>query len=128
MVEMAIALPLFLFVLIGTFQFLLGSYAQQVALGAAQSGARLAASRDATADEAAAVAGVRARDLLAVGLGRLPDSSRVDVQSDVETVSVTVTVTLSPLAPLVDRLGLTTIQAHSRASREFFRPGGGSNP
>ena len=38
MVEMAVALPLFLFVLVGMFQLLLTTYAQQVALGAAQGG------------------------------------------------------------------------------------------
>src|ERR1700682_6493145 len=72
MVGLAVALPLFLFALIGAFQLLLDTYAQHVALGAAQDAARLAASRDATFDDAAAVARARARDLLGVGLGRLP--------------------------------------------------------
>jgi hypothetical protein len=127
MVGLAVALPLFLFALIGAFQLLLDTYAQQVALGAAQDAARLAASRDATPDDAAAVAGARARDLLGVGLGRLPDSTDVKVESAGDTVTVTVTVTLNPLVPLVDQLGLGTIEAHSRASREFFRPGGGAS-
>ena len=51
MVGLAVALPLFLFALIGAFQLLLDTYAQQVALGAAQDAARLAASRDATVDD-----------------------------------------------------------------------------
>jgi len=62
-VGLAVALPFFLFVLIGAFQLLLSAYVQQVALGAAQDAARLAASRDATAEDAAVVAGTRARDL-----------------------------------------------------------------
>jgi len=126
MVGFAVALPLFLFVLVGGFQLLLGAYVQEVALGAAQDAARLAASRDATVEDAAAVAGTRARDLLRVGLGRLPDSTQVNVESAGDTVTVTVTVTVNPLVPLVDQLGLGTIEAHSRASREFFRPGGGT--
>ena len=126
-VGLAVVLPFFLFVLIGAFQLLLDAYAQQVALGAAQDAARLAASRDATAEDAAAVAGARARDLLSVGLGKLPDSTQVKVESAGDIVTVTVTVTLNPLVPLVDQLGLGTIEAHSRASREFFRPGGGTS-
>ena len=126
-VGLAVVLPLFLFVLIGAFQLLLDAYAQQVALGAAQDAARLAASRDATAEDAAAVAGARARDLLSVGLGKLPDSTQVKVESAGDIVTVTVTVTLNSLVPLVDQLGLGTIEAHSRASREFFRPGGGTS-
>jgi hypothetical protein len=125
LVGLAVVLPVFLFVLIGAFQLLLSAYVQQVALGAAQGAARLAASRDATADEAAVVADARARDLLGLGLGKLPESTQVKVESVDDTVAVTVTVTLNPLVPLVDRLGLGTIEAHSRASREFFRPGGG---
>jgi len=127
MVGFAVALPLFLFALVGAFQLLLGAYVQQVALGAAQDAARLAASRDATVEDAAAVADTRARDLLRVGLGRLPDSTQVNVESAGDTVTVTVTVTVNPLVPLVDQLGLGTIEAHSRASREFFRPGGGTS-
>src|SRR5216684_2525869 len=122
-VGLAVALPFFLFVLIGAFQLLLSAYVQQVALGAAQDAARLAASRDATAEDAAVVAGTRARDLLNVGLGKLPDSTQVNVDS----AGVTVTVKVNPLVPLVDQLGLGTIEAHSRASREFFRPGGGTS-
>ena len=126
MVEMAIALPLFLFVLLGTFQLLLTAYAQQVALGAAQGGARLAASRDATPDAAAATATERANELLGVGLGRLPVNTQVDVSSAGDLVNVAVSVTLAPLVPLTEQLGLTTVVADARASREFFRPGGGA--
>ena len=67
MVEMALALPLFLFVLIGTFQLLLTTYAQQVALGAAQGAARLAAGRDAAPELAAAAATERANEYRTFG-------------------------------------------------------------
>jgi hypothetical protein len=126
MVGLAVALPFFLFALIGAFQLLLNAYVQQVALGAAQDAARLAASRDSAFEDAAAVAGARASDLLSVGLGKLPDSTQVNVDSAGDAVTVTVTVKVNPLVPLVDQLGLGTIEAHSRASREFFRPGGGT--
>jgi TadE-like protein len=126
LVGLALALPLFLFVLIGTFQLLLGAYTQQVALGAAQGAARLVASRDAGANGAAAVAEARARDLLGVGLGQLADSTDVHVESAGDSVTVTIRVTLSPLVPLTGQLGFGTIEARSRANREFFRLGGGS--
>ena len=126
MVEMAVALPLFLFVLIGTFQLLLTTYAQQVALGAAQGAARLAAGRDAAPELAGAAATERANELLRVGLGQLPEDTNVEVTSATDAVVVDVSVSLAPLVPLTDKLGLTTIQAQSRASREFFRPGGGA--
>lgn len=126
MVEMALALPLFLFVLIGTFQLLLTAYAQQVALGAAQGGARLAAGRDTAPGVAATAATERANDLLHVGLGQLPEDTSVEVTTAADAVVVDVSVSLAPLVPLTDRLGLTNIRAQSRASREFFRPGGGA--
>jgi hypothetical protein len=126
MAELAVALPVFLFVLLGTFQLLLTSYAQQVVLGAAQGGARLAAGRDVAPEVAEAVAMDRARDLLNVGLGRLPASSDVEAVSGFESVAVVVRVEVTPLVPLTNLLGLTTIRAESRASREVFRPGGGT--
>src|ERR1700730_2602352 len=99
MVGLAVALPLFLFALIGAFQLLLNAYVQQVALGAAQDAARLAASRDSAFEDAAAVAGARASDLLSVGLGKLPDSTQVNVDSAGDAVTVTVTVKVNPLVP-----------------------------
>jgi len=126
MVELAIALPVFLFVLIGAFQLLLTSYAQQVAVGAAQGGARLAASGDAAPEAAAATATARADELLRVGLGQLPESTSVDATWAGDVVVVDVSVSLAPLVPLTDRIGLTRIRARSRASRELFRPGGGA--
>lgn len=128
LVELALVLPLFLFVLLGTFQLLLGAYAQQVALGAAEAGARRAAGRGATPDQTVTLASERASDLLRVGLGRLPTDEQVAVRTEDQTVIVDVTVTLAPLAPLLDRLGITIIQAHARANRELFRPGGGRGP
>ena len=128
LVQLALALPLFLFVLLGAFQVLLGAYAQQVALGAAQAGARRAAARDATPSQTVELATERAADLLRVGLGRLPANEQVAVRSEGQTVIVDVTVTLAPLLPLLDRLGVTTIRTRARATRELFRPGGGAGP
>jgi Flp pilus assembly protein TadG len=123
-VQLALALPLFLFVLVGCFQFLLTLHVQAVALGAAENGAALAASRGAPA----AVGKQRAQELMTAGLGTLGTKAQVQADEDNGAVIVDVRVQLQPLTPLTDRLGLTTVHARGRATREAFRPGGGSTP
>jgi hypothetical protein len=120
-VQLALALPIFLFVVVGTFQFLLTQHVQEVALGAAENGAARAASRGAPA----AVGQQRARELLVAGLGGLGQQATVTSGEANGVVTVDVTLELAPLTPLTDRLGLTTVHARGRATREVFRPGGG---
>ena len=123
LVQLAVALPLFLFVLVGCFQFLLTLHVQAVALGAAENGAALAAARGAPA----AVGQERARELMTAGLGTLGSQAQVLADEDNGAVIVDVTLQLQPLTPLTDRLGLTTVHAPGRATREVFRPGGGAS-
>ena len=122
--QLALALPLFLFVLVGCFQFLLTLHVQAVALGAAENGAALAASRGAPA----AVGQQRAQELMTAGLGALGSKAKIQAGEDDGAVIVDVSVQLQPLTPLTDRLGLTKVHARGRATREVFRPGGGSTP
>jgi Flp pilus assembly protein TadG len=124
LVQLALALPVFLFVLVGTFQFLLTLHAQQVALGAAENGARLAAVRGAPAD----IGRQRTEELMRAGLGKLGSKAQVTAGDQDDVVLVDVTLQLEPLAPLTDRFGLTTVHAQGRANRAMFRPGGGAGP
>jgi hypothetical protein len=105
---------LFLFVLVGCFQFVLTLHVQAVALGAAENGAA-----------PAAVGQRRARELMTAGLG---SKAQIQAGEDKGTVTVDVTVQLQPLTPLSDWLGLTTVHARGRATREVFRLGGGAIP
>ena len=124
LVQLALVLPVFLFVLVGTFQFLLTLHAQQVALGAAQNGARLAAARGAPPE----VGRQRAEELLRAGLGAFGRRAVVSANEQDGVVQVDVSLQLEPLTPLSDRLGLTTVRARGRATRAVFRSGGGAAP
>jgi Flp pilus assembly protein TadG len=120
LVESALVLPLFLFLLLGIFQFLLTLHTWNVALGAAEGGARLAAARDAPLE----VGVQRARDLLQAGLGGLASDAEITPSEANGTVEIDVSLNVQPLVPLTDALGLTRVMARGRATREAFRPGG----
>ena len=124
LIQLAMVLPVFLFVLVGTFQFLLTLHAQQLALGAAENGARLAAQRGVPAE----VGRRRAEELMRAGLGALGQKAQVAAKEQDDVVLVDVTLQLDPLTPMTDRLGLTTVRAQGRANRDIFRPGGGVGP
>src|SRR4051812_6776073 len=116
LVQLALVLPVLLFVLVGTFQFLLTLHAQQVALGAAQNCARLAAARGAPPS----VGQQGAEELLRAGLGALGRNAVVRADEQDGVVQVDVMLRLDPLTPLTERLGLTTVHAHGRATRAAF--------
>lgn len=124
LVQLALALPVFLFVVTGMFQFLLTLHVQSVSLGAAENGAALAASRGVPA----VVGQQRATELMLAGLGGLGRRAQVTAGESGGVVTVDVTLQLAALVPLTDRLGMTTVHARGRATREVFRPGGGGSP
>jgi Flp pilus assembly protein TadG len=120
LVESALVLPLFLFLLLGIFQFLLTLHTWNVALGAAEGGARLAAARNAPLE----VGVRRAQDLLRAGLGGLASNAEITPSEANGTVEIDVSLSVQPLVPLTDALGLTSVTVRGRATREAFRPGG----
>jgi len=118
MVEMAIALPVLLAVLLGIVQFALVYHARDVATTASQEGARLAAAEGRTPAEGAA----RARDVLQSGLGRTGSEFTVTAQDTGESVVVRAEGDYPLIIPFVIARSIP-IEAQAEVRKEEFRSG-----
>lgn len=113
--------PVLMLVVLGLLQFGLWYHARQVALGAAQEGARVLAAEGGTTEAAEE----RAITVFRSGVGGLAEDASVDSSVGPESVSVSVAGTLKGLLPIP---GLSEFRLDSTATsyREGFRPAGGS--
>jgi len=121
LVESALVLPLMLTLSLGVLQVVLYAHAQDVVTSAAQEGARLAAEDGRGLDEGL----VRARSLVAAGLGSSVEPVRLDGGMDDQLVAVYIDASLRPILPLPLIVDLP-IRAVGRVARERFRPAGAS--
>jgi hypothetical protein len=119
LVESALVLPLILTLSLGVLQVVLYAHARDVLISAAQEGARLAAEDGRGLDDGM----VRARTLIAAGLGTSVDPVRLDGGADDELVALRVDAALRPILPLPFVHDLP-ISAVGRVARERFRPSG----
>jgi hypothetical protein len=120
LVEFALVLPLMTTLCLGVVQLVLYAHARDVVTSSVQEGARLAAEDGRGLDEGF----VRARLLVAAGLGASLEPLQVDGSVDVEVVRVRIDTALRPILPLPVPGGLP-IHAEASMARERFRPGGG---
>src|SRR5712691_8133503 len=120
LVESALVLPLILTLSLGVLQVVLYAHARDVLTSAAQEGARLAAEDGRGLDEGY----VRARALIAAGLGSSVDPVRLDGGVDDDLVALHINASLRPILPLPLVHDLP-ISAVGRVARERFRPAGG---
>jgi Flp pilus assembly protein TadG len=118
MVEMAIALPVLLAVLLGVVQFALVYHARDVATTASQEGARLAAAEGRTPAEGVA----RARDVLQSGLGRTGSEFTVTAQDTGESMVVQTKGDYPLIIPFVIGRSIP-IEAQAEVRKEEFRSG-----
>src|SRR6266571_2000035 len=121
LVESALVLPLMLTLSLGVLQVVLYAHAYDVLTSAAQEGARLAAEDGRGLDDGF----VRARALIAAGLGTSVEPVLLDGGIDDELVAVRVDAALRPILPLplVHDLPMSAV---GRVARERFRPRGGT--
>lgn len=117
-VELALALPVLLIVLIGAVQFALVHHAENVANTATAEGARLAAGEGNSLLEGA----VRTRDVLEAGLGRTGTAFAVTVEDRGETVVTRMSGAYRLFIPWVSNLALP-IESSSEVRKEGFRSG-----
>jgi Flp pilus assembly protein TadG len=118
MVELAIALPVLLAILLGVVQFALVYHARDVATTASQEGARLAAAEGRTAAEGAA----RARDVLESGLGKTGRGFTVSAQDRGDSVVVQAEGDYPLIIPFVVGRSIP-IEAKAEVRKEEFRSG-----
>ena len=116
MVETAIAFPLLLIVALGLVRFALYDHAQNVVVGAAQDGARVAAAEDRDLDAGLA----HAQALLRAGLGQ---STRAVTVHGFDGGEVVVVETQGRLRLIIPWVGDASLPLHARAvmSKERFR-------
>jgi Flp pilus assembly protein TadG len=119
LVESALVLPLVVVLTLGVLQVVLYAHARAVLTSAVQEGARLAAEEGRSLDEGY----LRARALVAAGLGTSVEPLRLIGTQDDELVALQVEAALQPILPLPVVGGLP-IYAQSYVARERFRPGG----
>jgi Flp pilus assembly protein TadG len=118
LVEAVLALPLLLTVALGVIQFALYEHAENVAAGAAQEGARVAAAEDGTL-----AGGVeRSESILQAGLGGNARNISVQAAESADTVSITVHGRLPVLIPWVTDASLP-LSARASMSKEQFSVG-----
>ncbi len=117
-VELALALPLLLVVLIGAVQFALVHHARNVANTATAEGARLAAGEGNSLLEGA----VRTRDVLRTGLGPTGAAFAVTVEDRGESVASRARGEYRLFIPWVSSLALP-IESRSEVRKEGFRSG-----
>ena len=117
-VELALALPVLLIVLIGAVQFALVHHAENVANTATAEGARLAAGEGNSLLEGA----VRTRDVLEAGLGRTGAAFAVTAEDRGETVVTRASGEYRLFIPWVSNLALP-IESSSEVRKEGFRSG-----
>jgi Flp pilus assembly pilin Flp len=127
-VEYVVISALAVLVILGAIQFFFGLlqfglwyHARQVALGAAQEGARVLAAEGGSSEAAEE----RALSVLRSGIGGLAEGASADSTRGPEVVSVSVEGTLRGLLPIP---GLSEFRLDSTTTsyREGFRPAGGS--
>jgi Flp pilus assembly protein TadG len=117
-VEVVLALPTLVLVMLVVLQSGLYVHALQVARGAAQEGARAAAADGASLADGES----RARALLRAGLGRSGQALNVSSSADAQSVHVTVSGSMGLLtAGPIHALALP-LDATARATRETFMP------
>ncbi len=116
MVEVAVAFPLLLITALALLQFALFYHAENVVMGAAQDGARLAAEEDRSLDEGLA----HTQALLRAGLG--PSASDVSV-TGADTGDMVAVEAQGRLRMIVPWIGDASLPLHARAtfSKEGFR-------
>lgn len=117
-VELALALPVLLIVLVGAVQFALVHHAQSVAESAVIEGARLAAAEGYTLHDGA----LRARELLEAGLGPTGTEFVVTMDAAGEAVVTTLAGGYPLFIPWVTRLSVP-IEVSAQVRREGFRGG-----
>ena len=117
-VELALAMPLVLCVLIGAVQFALVHHAQQVASTAASEGARLAAGEGHTLREGP----VRTQGLLQAGLGSHAAGFRVTAEERAESAVLTAAGSYPLFIPWVRDIAVP-VEASAAVRRERFRGG-----
>lgn len=118
MVELALALPALLMILVAVVQFALVYHARDVATTAAQEGARLAAGEGRTPVEGAD----RAQDVLESGLGRTGSEFSVTAQDTGETIIVQTDGDYPLIIPWVTGRSIP-IEATAEVRKEGFRSG-----
>src|SRR6266545_4456615 len=118
MVELALALPVLLVILIAIVQFALVYHARDVATTAAQEGARLAAAEGRTPEEGVA----RTQDVLESGLGGTGSEFNVTAQDTGEMVVVEASGDYPLFIPWVTGRSIP-IEATAEVRREGFRSG-----
>lgn len=117
-VELALALPVLLAVLVGAVQFALVHHARTVAETAAIEGARLAASEGHTLAEGA----LRTREVLEAGLGDAGTAYAVDVSEQGDVVITRASGEYPLFIPWVTSLSFP-VEASAEVWREEFRSG-----
>ncbi len=117
-VELALAMPLLLCVLVGSVQFALVHHARQVAATAAQEGARLAAGEGHSLAEGAE----RTRALLEAGLGSHASGFSVTAEERSGAVVATASGSYPLFIPWVSDLSVP-VEAGAEVRREGFRGG-----
>jgi Flp pilus assembly protein TadG len=118
LVETALAFPLLLTVALGVIQFALYAHAENVATGAAQEGARVAAAEDGSL----AVGVARTESILQAGLGGNAANISVRASGNADSVSITVRGRLSVLIPWVRGASLP-LSARASMTKEQFSVG-----
>ncbi len=118
MVELALALPVLLVILIAVVEFALVYHARDVATTAAQEGARLAAAEGRTPEEGVA----RTQDVLESGLGGTGAGFTVTAQDTGETVVVEASGDYQLFIPWVTGRSIP-VEATAEVRREGFRSG-----
>jgi Flp pilus assembly protein TadG len=118
MVELALALPVLLIILVAAVQFALVYHAKDVATTAAQEGARLAAAEGRTPAEGAG----RAQDVLESGLGRTGSEFNVIAEDTGDTVVVQTEGDYPLFIPWVTGRSIP-IEATAEVHKEGFRSG-----
>lgn len=116
--ELALAMPFLLCVLVGAVQFALVHHAGQVAVAAAAEGARLAAGEGHTLAEGAS----RTRELLEAGLGRHAAGFSVTAEQRGGTVVTAASGHYPLFIPWVQSLAVP-VEASAEVRREGFRGG-----
>ncbi len=117
-VELALAMPVLLCVLVGAVQFALVHHAGQVALASAQEGTRLAAGEGHTFAEGAA----RTRELLGAALGSHAAGFTVTAEERGGTVVATAQGRYPLFIPWVRSLAVP-VEASAEVRKEGFRGG-----
>lgn len=118
--ESALAFPLLVALALALLQFALYAHAVDVAEGACQDGARVAARADRGVEDGVATA----RSLLRAGLGASADGVAVSGQTDGAVVVVRASGQVSLLVPWIGG-GALPVEATATAEKEEFRADGG---